>query len=319
MNLSEAVRGFLIARAADGYSASTLNSYRHDLGSMVEYLGDPELGEITSQDVRTFFAWLRDGYVPRRSGGNTKPLAPSTLNNAWCAIRAFYNWASEELHIERPDDNLRQPRFTRPEMPPFSQTDIEKLLDAAQYTAPAKTERRKAFRMKRATGQRDLALVLVLLDTGLRVSECARLLVRDVNLENGEVYVMPWGSGQKTKSRHVYLGKASRKAVWRYLTAREDKREDDPLFEARGRPMDRHSIRLMLDRLGERAGVAGCHPHRFRHTFAVQYLRNGGDVFSLQRLLGHSSLDMVRRYLQLADADSANAHRRASPVDRWKL
>jgi len=319
MRLSEAVHGFLIARAADGYSPNTLNMYRHDLGSMVQYLSDPELESISLADVRAFFAWLRDGYVPKRVSGDTKPLAPSTLSNAWCAIRSFYTWASDELHIERPDTQLQQPRFTRPEVPPFSQDDIEKLLDAAQYTATANTDRRKRFRMKRATGQRDLAIVLLLLDTGLRVSECARLRVQDVNLETGEVYVMPWGSGQKTKSRHVYLGKATRRAVWLYLASRPDRRDDDPLFEARGKPMDRGTIRHILGNLGERAGVPDVHPHRFRHTFAIQYLRNGGDVFSLQRLLGHSTLDMVRRYLSLADADSANAHRRASPVDRWRL
>ena len=83
--------------------------------------------------------------------------------------------------------------------------------------------------------------------------------------------------------------------------------------------MNNTSLRLLLTRLGDKVGVPHCHPHRFRHTFAIEFLRAGGDVFSLQRLLGHSTLDMVKNYVAIAQVDVRNAHRKASPVAHWRL
>jgi integrase len=74
-----------------------------------------------------------------------------------------------------------------------------------------------------------------------------------------------------------------------------------------------------LLRLGEVAGVPDVKAHRFRHTFAITYLRNDGDIFTLQKILGHTSLDMVYRYLHITQHDAAKAHRRASPADNWQL
>ena len=172
--------------------------------------------------------------------------------------------------------------------------------------------------MRRPSGKRDRAIVLVLLDTGIRASENARLEFADVNFQTGAIQLAPYGSGRKTKGRTVYLGKASRSALWLYIAERDDN-EKFVFRTVKGRPMNRNSIRQMVNGLGVRAGVRNAYPHRFRHTFAIQFLRNGGDIFSLQRLLGHASLEMVQKYLKLAQVDTQNAHQRASPVDRWGL
>lgn len=321
MRLSHALDGFVLTRQADGYSSRTIEIYRWTLTKLIAHLGDPAVTAITTQDINSFFSWLHSDYVPIRGNGDTSPLKPQSIQNAWVSVRSFFNWATaESLIADRPDNEIKRPRFEQPTIHPFNSDDVRALLKAAVYTAPAETLRRQSFTMRRPTADRDVAMMLLLLDTGLRVGECARLQVGDVRLDNGEMLVKAHGSGRKTKSRHVYLGKAGRRALWRYLSRRPDMTPSDPLLATEsGRSMDRFSIRLILRRLGDKAGVRPCNPHRFRHTFAIQYIRNGGDVFTLQRLLGHATLEMVRRYVALADSDSASAHRAASPADRWHL
>ncbi len=224
------------------------------------------------------------------------------------------------MGVQRPDESLATPQVGNRAIVPFREEEVKALLKACEHTSPSSTVKRRAFAMRRPLATRVRALVLVLLGTGLRVSECARLQVQDVNVATGAVHVRPFGSGLKSRGRTVFLGKATRKAVWLYMTGRENLEADDPLFSTQDdHPMNRHSIRQLLSRLGRRAGVKKVHPHRFRHTAAIQYLRNGGDVFTLQRLLGHSSLGTVNRYLAIAQVDIDNAHRRASPADNWRL
>ena len=116
------------------------------------------------------------------------------------------------------------------------------------------------------------------------------------------------------------MGNAVRRSLWRYLVTRDDKDDERaPLFTANQRSLNRDSLRHLVARLGDVAQIRKCHPHRFRHTFAITYLRCGGDVFSLQRLLGHGSLEMVQHYARLAQVDIEQAHRRASPADNWRL
>jgi len=123
----------------------------------------------------------------------------------------------------------------------------------------------------------------------------------DYDQNRGKLVVV----GKGAKERIVFLGNTARKALWRYLTARDDSDDPDvPLFaNQRGKPLARHWLRRMLAEMGERAEVERVSPHRFRYTFAIQYLRN----------------QMVRYYLALADVDAETAHRRASPADNWNL
>jgi integrase/recombinase XerD len=284
-------------------------------------MGNPEISRVTHNDLVGYFAYLRTEYIPKRSDGNQAPLSGSTLQNHWKAIRTFFRWAAEELGVTRPDERLKLPPNNPRVIMPLAEEDVKALLRAAERTRPAKTTNRNSFTMKRSTAKRDIALIILLLDTGIRAGECCRLDIGDVYLDAGEITIVPFGSSRrKTKSRILPIGKATRRVLWRYLTERNEPSADEPLFiSGHGRRLKNYTIRHLLVDLGNKAGVKNCHPHRLRHSFAVSYLRNGGDVFTLQALLGHTTLDMVKTYVQLAQVDVKNVHRRASPADNWKL
>jgi integrase/recombinase XerD len=311
MYTTKAIEGFVLSRLADGYSPKTMDGYQRALTRMAGFLENPDLTDITTEDIRNFLLHLR----------RETSLQPSSIQVVWRAIRCFYNWSSECFPLAtRPDKAIPMPKAQNKAVSPFTEEETKRLLASCEYMRIAYRNGRKPFTMKRPTAIRDKALLLFLLDTGVRAGECIRMRVKDADLKTGEVLVTPFGSGRKTKSRFVYLGKSARRALWLYLSTREIDDDSSPLFlTIDDSQMTNNSIRLLLMHMGQRAEVKRCHPHRFRHTFAVQYLRNGGDVFTLQRILGHSTLDMVRRYLAIADADSAEAHRKASPADRWRL
>ncbi|TEU15490.1 MAG: site-specific integrase, partial [Anaerolineales bacterium] len=110
----------------------------------------------------------------------------------------------------------------------------------------------------------------------------------------------------------VYIDAPTSRAIWRYLTSRPDARPDDPLFANHlDRPLTRDALRHLISRLGERAGIPNANVHRFRHTFAINFLRNGGNAYTLQRLLGHSTMTMIKVYLALSAQDDSDNHRRA--------
>ena len=250
-------------------------------------------------------------------------MSPKTIRNVWVTLSSFFRWASIEFDLSSPMSGVPAPQFKVTPVEPFTKDDILALLKASKYCRETVPYNRRRFTTRRPTARRDEAIILTLLDTGLRATELCSLRVEDFDPKLGRMEVRHGVSGgaKGGKGRIVYVGKSARRSLWRYLAEREDRDETDaPLFVGKfDRPLNKDALRRLIARLGERAGVRNCYPHRFRHTFAITYLRSGGDVFTLQALLGHSSLDMVRRYALIAQVDIARAHRKASPADNWRL
>ena len=321
--LSKAITGYLNHKAAEGLSDRTIDSYRRILQQWTLYTGEIQMKQLTSQNVGDYLLYLRNEYVPRRFGGGTHRLSPKTIRSGWIALSSFFRWAQTEFQIKNPMQDIPAPRFQKTAVEPFTQDEVLRMLKACVYSREAETGDRRRFVMRRPTANRDQAIILTLVDTGLRASEFCSLRIGDFDAKRGKLEIRHGvqGGAKGGKGRIVYLGKTARHAVWRYLAGREDGEESDaPLFVvSRNRRFDPDSLRLLIKRIASRAGVKQAYPHKYRHTFAITYLRSGGDVFTLQTLLGHGSLDMVRHYAQIAQVDVEQAHRKASPADNWRL
>jgi integrase/recombinase XerD len=325
LSISKAIAGFLQYKLAEGLSPNTVYGYDRDLKLWLEYQGEMDVARVSSAQLLDFLTYLRTAYVPRRiTGGNDRPLADKTVYNIYVSVSAFFTWACREFEIPNPMKKIPRPRVPEdPPVEPFKREDIEALLKACDACAEAETHDRRAFTMQRATGKRDKAILLMLLDTGLRASELCALRLMDMDLKTGRIQIRAGveGMAKGRKGRTVYMGKSTRRFLWRYLADRDEgENPDAPLFVGKfGRPLNRDALRQVIAALGEKAQVRKCHPHRFRHTFAITYLRSGGDLFTLKSLLGHSTLEMVEHYARIAEVDVEQAHRKASPADNWHL
>jgi integrase/recombinase XerD len=308
MLLSKAIEGFILHKGIEGLSPRTLELYQRQLSHLATFLGDPPLESVCTDDLRRFLHYLRHDYTPKRWDGDTSPLSPKSIRNYWIGLRSFYTWATADLEIPDALAPIPAPKAQEATVEPFTEEQIQKLLAAATTTKDGR-QHPHAFRNR--------AIILTLLDTGLRAGELCSLTIGDYDDRTGRLRIL----GKGARRRLVYVGKVTRKGIWRYFAERDRRDDPDlPLFASRGnRHLSRSWLRKLLSLIGERAEVEDVYPHRFRHTFAIEYLRNRGDIFTLQRLLGHSSLQMVKRYLALADADAEQAHRRASPVDNLRL
>jgi len=235
-------------------------------------------------------------------------LSGHTVNCYLRSIRAFWSWLIfEEIVNSNPFRKVRIPKPPRKIIPTFSKPQLQILLNAIDTST--------------SEGYRDMVVILILLDTGLRVSELTSLMLKDVRLAEGVLKV----SGKGRKERLIPIGKASQRILWNYINRYRPEpanpRCDLVFLTKDGWPLTKNRVQKMMMKYGKKADIKGvrCSPHTLRHTGAVMFLRNGGDVFNLQRLLGHSSLEMTRHYCELADVDVKRAHSIASPVDNLNL
>lgn len=306
LNLAQAVDGFLLHIHARRLAAGTITAYTRRLAKFIAFIGEETLlDDITALDIERYFA--------------AQTCSKATLHSYHNTLSALWTWATgfdPPLAGKHILHQVTRPKPEKRVIEPFTKTDIKAMLQATRYSTDYRRPGQRITRQRLPDAERNEAIILTLLDTGLRCSELCAITIAQTDLKRERIKVM----GKGAKERTVRIDSRTATAIWKYLTTRPNVNAGDPLFSTdRNTHIDRHNLYDMLHQVGERAGVPNVHPHRFRHTFAIQFLRNGGNIYALKMILGHETLDMVQRYLKLAQIDLDESHRQASPVANWNI
>jgi integrase/recombinase XerD len=293
------MEAFIIDRKARGLAEGTLRFYKQKLKLFYDYC-DAQLvstiNQITPTIIRQFLLYLEE--TDHNPGGR---------HAAYRALRAFLYWYEDEVEPDNwknPIRKVKPPRVPVEILDPIPIVDIDKMIASCEKGT--------------LLGERDTAILLCLLDTGVRASELLGMDIVDTNLILGDALIR---QGKGRKPRFVHICKRTRKAIRSYIRQRKDTQQALWITHPRFGPnrLSYDGLRSILVRLAGNAGVNQPTLHDFRRSFCISMLRSGVDVFTLAKLMGHTSIAVLQRYLKQTMDDTKEAHRRASPVEGYQL
>jgi integrase/recombinase XerD len=314
--LEIAVEGWLLDCDIRQHSGRTLEARRALTTKLLWFLRYKRQTACGTHQLRQFLGHVTRGH--EEQGGRwgdagdpnkpraTKPVRPRTVQTYHGHLRTFFRWmVAEGMIVKSPMESITPPVARPDQVQPFTDAQIQALMVAAS---------------KSTHPRRDEAIVTFLLDTGVRAGELCGLRHKDIDLTGKRATVL----GKGNKHRTVYFGRAAAKAIWNYTKGIE-RDPESPVFQSdrglrKSEALTTSGLRQLIERLGLVAKIEAtrCSPHTFRHYFAVSFLRNGGNVFSLQQMLGHTALAMTNRYVAYAQSDIERQHRAFSPADRLR-
>jgi len=294
---------------AENKSPRTIETVTAAVCQFDRFLGGcDDVRRVSAEDLRKYIRhlqhrerWTGHPTVKRKDG----QLSPHSVACYIRGIRSFWSWLKREQFIdENPFEKVKPPKSPRKVVRTLTVDQMTQLLNAIPRKDPA--------------GYRDYTIVIILYGTGMRVGELLGLRLGDINTESGQIRIM----GKGAKERFVYMSPAVHRVLLKYLLQWRPKVGSDLLLvHGDGRSLTRFYVAARIRGWAGKAGITDPRvtPHVFRHTFAVEYLRNGGDTFTLQRILGHTTLDMTRHYAEVSNSDVEVKQKRFSPAEKLSL
>lgn len=269
---------FVAAKKIEGCSENTLKYYTNTLTHMCNSL-KKNVREVETNDLRLYLAEYQ----------NSRHSSKVTLDNIRRIMSSFFAWLEDEDYIVKsPVRRIHKVKTTQLVKETLSDEHLEQLRD-------------------KCTNERDLAIVDLLISTGIRVGELVKLNRSDINFTERECIVL----GKGDKERPVYFDAKTKIHLQQYLASRTD---DNPaLFVSQRAPWNRLSIagvERFLQRLGDRSHVRHVHPHKFRRTMATMAIEKGMPIEQVQKLLGHTKIDTTLHYAIVNQSNVKIAHRR---------
>jgi site-specific recombinase XerD len=304
VSIKKSIDGFLLSCKVEGKSYGTIECYSDKLKGFYWYASNydwpDDITSITTQHLREFLAYLRE--TPHRFNSTCprakKPINNTTIQKYYRALSALFNWSISEGILDNSSlIKIKVPRAEKKVIKALDSNGVNHLISSFTNTFE---------------GIRNKAIILILVDCGLRLGELLNLKLNDVDMNQQLIKV-----DGKTGERVVRYGSKTARVLLRYVKNRikVNGSNDSLWLTVKGETLKDSSVETLFIKLSKKTGIR-VHPHLLRHTFATLWLRNGGDSLMLQRLLGHTTLMMTNRYCQAVGCyDAVEAHKRYSPVD----
>jgi len=290
---------------AENKSPRTIESVVNATRRFDSYLGGcTDIKAVQAEDLRGYIRHLQQQPLwadhPSIKPGHGN-LSDNAIASYVRAIRSFWSWLKQENFIDfNPFERVKPPATTERIVDPLTPEDITMLL--------------KFIPQHTYTGYRNGCIIMTLYGTGMRISEALDLSKDNVNFDSGQIK----GVGKGKRERVVFMSSSLYKALFKYYSQRRPKTTSNYFFiHEDGRPLTRSYFEHRMHSFVEKSGMTKtCTPHILRYSFAIQFLRNGGDIFTLQNILGHKTLEMTRRYAKIATSDVEAKMKQYSPVEQ---